>query len=144
VAAQLGPEGIVDLVGIASGPFSEFKSSFFRIGEIGTVAKFSKFFELLVAPSVPPCQGGVGRQSIFAAVDLRGADDYQFLQLGGNGASVHHCTEMRDHGPEDLRPMRYGAEHVGDVAAFLEIGVVDLAGFGIDLVLSRRVIRDRN
>jgi len=132
--AKLAPERVVHAIGIERGPFCQFKRSLLGVGEIGAVAEVRQVVDLLLAPAVPPCQGGVGGQSIFAAVELRGANNCQLLQLRGHRSRVHDRAEVRNHRPKDLRAMGYGAKHVGDVAALCEIGVVDFGSFRIDLV----------
>jgi len=130
---QLGPELIVDFVGIASDSLGELQRSLFGLTEVRAIAKISQLLDLLVAPSVPPCQGGMGGESILAAINLRSANDYEFFQLGRNRAGIHDRAEVGDHGAEDLRAMRHGAKHIGNLAAFRDVSVVDFRGFLIDL-----------
>src|SRR5208283_3101275 len=70
VTAQFSPKVIIHFVRVASNTLSQFERGFFGLSEIGTIAKVGQVLELVVVPAVPPCQGGVGRQSILAAVDL--------------------------------------------------------------------------
>ena len=78
---------------------------------------------------MPSCQDGVGRQSIFAAVDLRSADYQQFFQLCGNRAGFHDGLKVRDHRTHNFWPVRDGAKHVGNVAARLHERVVNFRYF---------------
>src|SRR5579883_1883028 len=73
-------------------------------------------------------------QSILATVDLGCAHDDKFLELSRNRSCVHDGAEVGDHGSKDFRPMCDRTEHVGNIASFMQIDVVNLAGFGIDFV----------
>src|SRR5215472_3690987 len=101
---------------ITGNAIRQFKSSFFGISKIGAAAKISQVLDLVVRPAVPPCQGGVRSQSIFAAVDLRSTNDDQLLELGGNRTGIHYRTEVANHAAEDLGPVCHSAEHVRHVA----------------------------
>lgn len=70
ILAQLVPERVIDCVGIAGRAFGQFYGGFFSVGEIGAVAKIRQIVDLFLAPSMPPCQGGVRGKSILAAVKL--------------------------------------------------------------------------
>src|SRR5580698_4734391 len=79
ILAQLVPEGVVHAVGIEGGAFSQLQRGFLGVSKIGAVAEVCQIVNLILAPAVPPCQGGVGGQSIFAAIELRRTYDDQFL-----------------------------------------------------------------
>ena len=72
-------------------------------------------------------------QSIFTAVELRGAHDHQFLQLLGNRAGIHDRAEVRHHGAHNFRPVGHAAEHVGHVVALAQQAVLDGLRFGVNL-----------
>jgi len=131
--AQLAPKFVVDS-GVARHSLRKFERSFFSVAEVGAVAEIRQVVELLLAPAMPPCQGGVRGKSILAVIELRGANDRQLLQLRGYSACVHDRAKVRDHGAQDLRPVRGRAEHVGHIAALLKVDVVDLRGFRVDLI----------
>src|SRR5271165_884431 len=131
---QLGPELVIYAVRIARDPLGQFQRSLLSRVEIGAVAELLEIIDLLFRPTLPPCQGGMGGESILTMVELRRANDHQLLQLGGQGPAVHDCAEMRNHGAKDFRTVRDRAEHVWDITAFLEIRIVDFPGFGVDLL----------
>ena len=79
---QFAPELVVDAVYVPGDPLRQAKSGFLAIGEIAAVFEIMKVVDLVVCPTQPSCQDGMGGQSIFTAVDLGGAGDYQFLELG--------------------------------------------------------------
>ena len=79
--AQFGPEFVVHCRGVEGFAFGEFEGGFFARVEIGAGAEVCEVGELLFAPAVAAGELGVGGESILAAVDLRGADDDQFLEL---------------------------------------------------------------
>jgi hypothetical protein len=113
--------------------FGQPQGSFFGGRKVATVFKISEIRDLVIAPAVPSCQDGVGSQSILATIDLRGAHNDQFLELGGDRAGIHYGTKMRDHGAQDFRAVSHGAEHVGNVTAFFLIGIEDFGGGRINL-----------
>src|SRR5271165_4137484 len=122
--AQLAPKFVVDS-GVAGHSLRKFERSFFSVAEVGAVAEIREVVELLLAPAMPPCQGGMRGKSILAVIELRGANDRQLLQLRGYSACVHDRAKVRDHRAQNLRPMRGRAEHVGHIAALLKVDVVD-------------------
>lgn len=95
---------------------------------------FSKRRQLRFRGSEPPCQGGVRVQSIFAAVDVGNADGDHFLQLFLDRSGIHHHPEMVRHRLHDFRPMRHGAEHIGNVPALFEEMVENFPAFGSNLI----------
>ena len=131
--AQFLPEFVVNRVRVGGFSLGEFERGFFCRGEISARAEVGEICDLVFRPSVPLCQSGVRGQSIIAVVDLGSAHDHQFLQLGGNGSGFHDGPKMSNQRAEDFGAMCDCAEHVGHVAAFFEVMVVDLSGLGIDL-----------
>ena len=130
VLAKFIPELVVYGVGVAGNALSQPQSDFFFRGKICALFEVSQAVDLIVCPAMPPCQDGVGGQSIFAAVDLRGADNQQFFEFRRNRAGFHHGLEVRHHGAHDFRPMCDRAEHVGNVSARLHEVVVNFTDFG--------------
>jgi len=133
---QLCEQLVLNLVGVQSEAFGETQGGFFGGGKIAAFLEFRQLFDLIFRPAQPFCQNGVRGQSIRAMVELGGAHDDEFFELGGDGAGIHDCAQVRNHGAEDFRPMRSRAEHVGHVAALFLIELEDLARFRIDLVPS--------
>jgi len=125
VLAHFIPELIVHGVSIAGNALRQAQCYFFFFREITALLKICQAVDLVVCPAVPSCQDGMRGQSIFAAVDLRGAHDQELFQLCRHGAGVHHGLKVRHHRPHNFRTMRRGAEHVGNVAARLHKVVVD-------------------
>ena len=104
---------------VASHAFCKTQRDFFLRRKILALFEIGQMGNLVFAKAVPPCQGGVGGQSIFTTVDLRGADDQQFFQFCGNRPGIHHCPQVRDQRTQDLRSMRHRAEHVGYITRSL-------------------------
>ena len=62
-------------MGIVRDAFRQSKGNLLGVVKVRAISEVSEIFELVLCPSVPPCQGGVGRESILAAVDLGSAND---------------------------------------------------------------------
>jgi len=129
VFAHFIPQLIVYGMGIARDALGQPQRGFFFCRKICALFEVSQAVDLIVCPAMPPCQDGVGGQSIFAAVDLRGADNQQLFQLRGDRAGFHYGLKMRHHRPHNLRSMSDRAEHIGNVAARLHERIVNFCDF---------------
>ena len=134
MAPQLREKLILDVVGIHGEPFGKTQCGLFGGGKIATLLEFCEVLDLILRPAQPFCQKGVRCQSILTVVELGSPYDQEFLELGGNRASVHDGAQVCNHGAEDFRPVGGRAEHVGHVATLFLIDLENLAGFRIDLV----------
>ena len=72
ILLQFGPELVINVVGILGHALGQTQRSLLLAREITAILKIVQVVDLVVCPSEPPCQDGVGGQSIFALVDLRG------------------------------------------------------------------------
>src|SRR3989441_3845632 len=90
----------------------------------------------VLSGSLLSCQDSVGIESVAAMVEMGDAHPQELLQEGRHGALVHHRAEVGDHGPEVRRAERDGAEHVGDVAALLQVRLEDRPHLGRGLLRS--------
>ena len=75
MTAQLGPEQVINAVGIGSHTLRQAQPGFFAVGEIRAAFKMMQVIDLIFRPPQPSCQDGMRSQSILATVDLRSADD---------------------------------------------------------------------
>lgn len=100
--------------------------------EEGAVLPVAEGGEVLGLPAKFEADGGVAGEAVGGAVELRGADDDELLEARGKSAGGEDGLHVRDHGLEDLWAVSDGAKEVGDVAALLEVAVVDAAKFGAD------------
>ena len=133
VSAHVGPELVVDSVSVAGNALGQAQRDLLFFREVGPVFEVGQFPNLLFAVAVPSRLDGMRSQSILAAVDLRGAHEEQFFELGRHRARLHDRAEMLDHGAQQLRPVGDGAEHVGNIPSRFQKMVEDLPGLGRNL-----------
>ncbi len=76
--------------------------------------------QLRITRAEPPCQGGVGVQSVFAMVNVRDAHRDHFFQTPIDRTRAHDGAKVRVHGLHDLRAMSDCTEHVRDVPSLFE------------------------
>src|ERR1017187_2099454 len=115
--AQLGILLVAEAVGVAGDGLGESEGGFFSWGKVLAVRPIGQVGQLVVCPAEAASEDGVAGEAIGRDVQLAGADDDQFLELGGDRAGIQDGSEVRLHGGENFGAVRHDAKHVGDVAA---------------------------
>ena len=84
MTAQLGPQHVINAVGIGSHTLRQAQPGFFAVAEIRAAFKMMQVVDLIFRPAQPSCQDGMRSQSILAAIDLRGAEDRKSTRLNSS------------------------------------------------------------
>lgn len=130
--AEVCPLSIAEGSRIAGHDLGQAQRALLAFVEIVAGLELGEMFDLVIVPAQPSCQDGMRGQSILAVIDLRGAHDDQLLKLGRHRAGLHDGAEMREQRAHDLWPVRHGACHIGNVAAFLLVVIENVRGLLVD------------
>ena len=108
---------IGNVIGVQGHSLGQTQRGLFGAGEIFAIRVVRQVLELFARPTEAEGDLSMGAKTVVAAIELRGADDDELLEARRKSAGVEDGLEVGDHGREDFRPMRHGAEHVRHTAA---------------------------